>query len=923
WTDDTSRDPATFTIQPGEASEVELVIDSNDEPSVYTFSGITPDSSGNITLSVEPGSNAASINAIELYSFPKNLAIPSIAASSVNLPYIDDAAELSITFIPNADSAMLTTPSGVVDLLSIDATDSSPNDGIVSYSNVPGMDYTYVVEAVVNGVTYNADETVSVTRDFLATTEIYNTPKPRYNVLFIIADDLNCDLGTYGHPLVQSPKIDSLAASGRQFNRAHCQWPVCWPSRKSFMSGLYVDPINASIKNDPIRNQNPRAVTMSQHFMASGYQVDRVGKIYHYNVPADIGKSGPDDPQSWLRWYAPGGRDVQIEDQITRVSSLNDNVGYNPGLGAQLSWLSDDYDSGASDLEHTDGLVVTQANALLAEYSQNNAPFFLAVGLFRPHTPFVAPSQYFDLYSLDDITVPEIPPGYLDTLPSEAAKYIRAINSDNDLDPAVAKLAIQAYYASISYIDASVGRLLDQLDTLGLRDSTIVLFTSDHGFHMGEHGHYQKKTLYENGTRVPLIISVPGQSNPGVPTESYAEMVDFYRTLSDLAGLPEPYFPKGVSLEPIVYDPLTSARDSAFSQLNNDYSIRMGQWRYTKYSNGEIELYDHDTDSDELINLAGDSNYAAVITELETKLQARLADAQEAKPYPSSGREPYLGRPIELPGRLQAEYFDYGGPGLSWNDTTPGGDAWRDTDVDLESTQDGSFHLGSTANGEWLEYTVDLTSGVYDLTMRSASDQPSPGRVNIYVEEILVGSIQGAATGGPNTYAETTTADVSILGAGANSRIRLEIDLTSGGTDPLNIDWIHFDLKQINFAQWASNYDGWSNTPVEMSGDEDGDGFDNKTEFLFGGNPFDTDSRPTANIFKNSQNNKFSALLYVQTVAEGETFRWEWTRDLRAENWLISDFETENTELPNGMTRSEFSVDITGENRVFTRGLFE
>ncbi|MEO0510461.1 MAG: sulfatase-like hydrolase/transferase [Verrucomicrobiota bacterium] len=923
WTDDTSRDPATFTVQPGESFEAALVVDSNDSPSVYTFSEVPTDGSGNIEIRVQPGNTAASINAIEL-SFPQVLTDPpTIAASTRNLPYINDSTSLSITFDLSASSATLTTPGGIVDLKALDAIDDTPNNGAVVHVDVPGMDYTYLVEVVGNNGTETATETVSVTREFLATTEIYNSPKPRYNVLFIITDDLNCDLGTYDHPLVQSPNIDSLAASGRQFDRAYCQWPVCWPSRKSFMTGLYPDPINASLKNDPVRNENPRTITMSQHFMASGYQVDRVGKIYHYDVPASIGEAGSDDPQSWLRWYAPSGRDKTIENQIIRVSSLNPNANNNNGLGAQISWLSDDHDNGQSDLEQTDGLVVLQANSLLSEYASSDTPFFLAVGLFRPHTPFVFPSQYIDPYDLDDISVPTIPSGYLNSIPSQARSYVRNFASDNDLDPEVAKQAIQAYYATISFVDANVGRLLSQLDSLGLRDNTIVVFTSDHGYHMGEHGHYQKKTLYENATRVPLIISVPGQPNAGVRTESYVEMIDFYRTLSDLAGLPEPYFPKGVSLEPIINDPTISVRDSAFSQIDSNYSIRMDQWRYTKYSNGDFELYDHTTDADELVNLAGDSNYSAIVATLDAKLQERIADSQEAKPYPSSGREPYLGRPIELPGTLQAEYFDYGGQGLSWNDSTAGGDAWRDTDVDLEPTEDGSFHIGSITDGEWVEYTVDLTSGTYDLTMRSASNQSSPGRVNVYVEEQFVGSLQGSATGGWKVYAETSLAGIAITGAGANTRIRLEMDRTSGGTNAFNIDWIHFDLKQIDFVQWTGNYDGWSITPVDMNADEDGDGFDNKTEFLFGGNPLSSLSTPAITYFKDDQDQEFSASLYVQDSAQEGNFSWQWARDLTTGSWFTSGFEQTDTDIPNGMIRSQILLDTSQEPQVFLRGIFE
>ncbi|MCA9239902.1 MAG: sulfatase-like hydrolase/transferase, partial [Planctomycetales bacterium] len=267
------------------------------------------------------------------------------------------------------------------------------------------------------------------------------------NVLFLICDDLNCDLGVYGHPLVKTPNIDRLAERGLRFNRAYCQYPLCGPSRASFMSGFYPDQTLVRENQVRIRERVPNVLTMPQLFQRAGYTTTRIGKIFHYGVPRDIGTPGHDDPESWDVTYNPIGRDKTDEGKVFTLE---------PGqFGATLSWLAAD----GVDEEQTDGVAATQAAALLANYARRKEPFFLAVGLYRPHTPYVAPKKYFDLYPPEKMVVPGVPDGYLDTLPRPAQRSLTRNKVQVNLPEETARQAMQAYYASISFADAQIGRV--------------------------------------------------------------------------------------------------------------------------------------------------------------------------------------------------------------------------------------------------------------------------------------------------------------------------------------------------------------------------------------------------------------------------------------------------------------------------------
>ena len=443
---------------------------------------------------------------------------------------------------------------------------------------------------------------------------------PRPNILFIISDDLNNDLGTYNNDIMVTPHLDKLAKEGLQFNRAYCQFTLCNPSRSSMLSGLY--PIQTEIYGNgtPIRKRFKNIVTMPQLFKNNGYSTARVGKIYHYGVPSQIGTNGLDDPESWDYVHNPKGIDKTKEKEIITLIPEK--------YGATLSWLSMDGD----DKLQTDGLGATETIRLLEQFAQDDTdkPFFLAFGLYRPHTPYVAPHKYFDLYPTDSITVPPIQHPRV-----PAAAFHRARAEQDNMTNLQGKQAIQAYRASISFMDAKVGRVLDSLDKLGLRDNTIVVFTSDHGYHMGEHGLWQKRSLFEQSARVPLILSTPNQRKRGIQTNSPSELVDLYPTLASLCGLTAPDHAVGIDLSPLLDNPDQSLKPFALTEesvnLNNHkfkgYAIRSDRYRYVEWDEGKkgIQLFDHKNDPEEMKNLAGKPEVKELQATLHKQLTEKLA----------------------------------------------------------------------------------------------------------------------------------------------------------------------------------------------------------------------------------------------------------------------------------------------------------
>ena len=308
-------------------------------------------------------------------------------------------------------------------------------------------------------------------------------PPPRYNVLFIAIDDLNASLGCYDHPLVKSPNIDRLAARGVRFDRAYCQYPLCNPSRSSLLSGLRPDTSRIYDNGMPIRKRFPDIVTLPQMFKNQGYFSARVGKIYHYGVPGQIGTSGLDDPPSWNQFVNPRGRDRDDEADV---------INFTPDrhLGAALCWM----EAKGTDEEQTDGKVAAETIRLLEEHKDK--PFFIAAGFYRPHVPDIATKPYFALYPLEKVTLPKEPPGAHRQHPADRAHH-QPLNYGVEEE----KLRIfkRAYFASISFVDAQVGKVLDALERLKLADNTIVVLWGDHGWSLGEHGQWQKHVAVRGG----------------------------------------------------------------------------------------------------------------------------------------------------------------------------------------------------------------------------------------------------------------------------------------------------------------------------------------------------------------------------------------------------------------------------------------
>jgi len=436
------------------------------------------------------------------------------------------------------------------------------------------------------------------------------------NVLFISTDDLNNDLGTYGHALVKSPNVDRLARRGVRFDRAYTQFPLCSPSRSSMMTGLRPDTTKVYNLQKHFREALPDVVTMAQLFQNNGYFAARVGKIYHYGNPGGIGTNGLDDAPSWNVRVNPRGVDKDEEKVLTNLTPAR-------GLGASLSF----YASPASDEEHTDGIVALETIKLLEQ--NKDKPFFIAAGFYRPHCPYIAPKKYFDLYPIDRIQAAQEVPGERERLLPAA---LQTQDWNFGVDEMAQRQSIQAYYASISFMDAQVGKLLDALDRLGLTENTIVIFWSDHGYLLGQHGQWHKQSLFEGSARTPLIFAGPGTIARGKASGRTVEAVDFYPTLADLCGLKDtPTNLAGVSLRPLLRDPNAKWDKPAITQQirgNSQngffmgYSVRNERYRYTEWDQGRkgIELYDYQVDAAELKNFANDPKYAKAIDQMKKLL---------------------------------------------------------------------------------------------------------------------------------------------------------------------------------------------------------------------------------------------------------------------------------------------------------------
>ena len=417
------------------------------------------------------------------------------------------------------------------------------------------------------------------------------TAQGRYNVLFIMVDDLRPLLGCYGHSEMHTPNIDRLAASGTLFNRAYCQYPVCNPSRASILTGLRPETNGVQDNATDFRVALPDVVSLPQHFKSHGYDSRSIGKVAH-------GKFAWDDNLSWSApiWHPK----------------------WRPFHGVP-SWQAFDVD----DDELEDGQVAQQTMKVLDEVK--DFKFFLAVGFIRPHLPFYAPSKYFDYYNLSNI----------ENLSDINLPEVREIRSYSDIPSGTIPLSkeklaelIRAYSATISYMDAQVGLILDYLDELNLTDNTVIMFCGDHGYHLGEHGTFGKRTVFEISLQSPLIVSIPDQKNRGHQTDAIVELVDIFPTLCDACELTIPPKLEGISMLPVIRKPSIQWKTAAFSKIgkqNGTHSIRTEQYRYSESGLNGIfgkELYDHYVDGYESTNIAYLPENVELVSQLSQRLQA-------------------------------------------------------------------------------------------------------------------------------------------------------------------------------------------------------------------------------------------------------------------------------------------------------------
>jgi iduronate 2-sulfatase len=438
----------------------------------------------------------------------------------------------------------------------------------------------------------------------------------RNNLLFIASDDLNTCLSCYGHPVVRTPNIDRIAQRGVRFDRAYCQFPLCSPSRSSIMTGLAPDTTTVYDLRRHFREQLPDVVTLGQLFQRNDYFTGRVGKIFHYGVPGQIGTAGLDDAPTWNVAVNPNGVDHSREEPLL--------TNYTParGLGSAICFHA----SAAPDDQHTDGIVAGEAIRLLEQ--NRNSPFFIAAGFYRPHVPWIAPSKYFDKYPLNRIDLTRFDEEEMRMAPALAYFTNPAHWGMSD---GQRREAMRAYYASIAFLDAQIGKLLDSLDKLGLSESTTIVFWSDHGYQLGEHGQWMKQTIFEAAARVPLLIAGAGVAARGKSCSGLVELLDVYPTAAascQLKGTPAGLH--GASLVPLLARPQAATAKAAITQVLRGkvmgYSIRTPRYRFSMWGDGAEgeELYDYETDPREVKNLAGNDATLLVRKSLRSQLQTIL-----------------------------------------------------------------------------------------------------------------------------------------------------------------------------------------------------------------------------------------------------------------------------------------------------------
>jgi len=448
------------------------------------------------------------------------------------------------------------------------------------------------------------------------------------NVLLFFIDDLRPELGCYGEQFIQSPNIDALAAAGVLFERAYCQQAVCAPSRASMMAGQYPDSLGIYDLWSPLRRTVPDVMSMPRHFYERGYQTLSFGKVYHHHT---------DDKKYWSDLPDVPGEKYVNPSTLKSIAQRQAEARAKGLKRMELFRVSRGPATEAADVAddaYQDGAVANQAISAL--HRNREKPFFMCVGFAKPHLPFSAPQRYWDLYQRDqfdvpDRTLPQAAPSIAFTNWGELRAY-QGMPAAGPLSDEQTRELMHGYAACVSYTDALVGKVMAELDRLGLRENTIVVLWGDHGYKLGDYGLWCKHTNLELDTRVPLIVSAPGFAQ-GKRTSALVEMVDVFPTLAKLTDGEVPTSCEGQNLEPVLKNPDSAIRPYALSQYPRGstmgYSLRNDRWRYTEWFSSEkkkivaSELYDHRDSQMSFRNLVNEPENKELIATFSKQLESR------------------------------------------------------------------------------------------------------------------------------------------------------------------------------------------------------------------------------------------------------------------------------------------------------------
>lgn len=473
----------------------------------------------------------------------------------------------------------------------------------------------------------------------IAQAQQHNSAQPqpqdnkKMNVVFIVCDDLNADLGSFDDSIVKTPNLDRIRAHAVRFNNAYCQYPLSGPTRASFLTGYSPERTKVMDLTTNFRQAMPNCVTLPQLFKNNGYYTVRIGKVYHANVPMDIGHDGMDDPKSWTKKWNPIGIDKTMEDH---VHILTPSLVVGKRIGGSMAYM----ELPGEDDTHTDAI---GANIACSEIrNHKDKPFFLAMGFYRPHTPYVAPKKYFEMYPWQTMPLPNVPADDWDNKPS-CAKTSDVLNYGLPADSL--RRAKAAYYATLTFMDAQVGKILNELERNKLMDNTIILFVGDNGYNLGQHGQWQKQMLFEHSARVPLMIAVPGMTNGKNSYDKPVELLDIYPTLAGICGLQDiPNDLDGRDVTPLLKNVKTPWKENAYSEQTRKpgafkstvkeftlgRSVRTDRYRYTEWNDGRAggELYDYAKDPTEHYNLYNKKKYKKLQAQLAADLHKHYAEIQ-------------------------------------------------------------------------------------------------------------------------------------------------------------------------------------------------------------------------------------------------------------------------------------------------------